>query len=258
MNKSLERVVVRHSRNSTIDAMRGVGIFLVVVGHVGLLPDFLKSLIYGFHMPFFFILSGYLFNEKKHTSLAWKQFFRARFNRLCIPAIVIGLSCAIPSIYFGQTDSLDLFFRRLVGVLYPIPSKTSTFNCTPIWFLYCLFSVEIIYFTLSKYCRKWRLLVVLVLFVVGVLIGVHVDLSFPYELDVAFVAVLFYWLGHQVRINEKVLAVSSLVKSIFPNSQIPKFPNSQIPKFSLVVAFSCIFRAHYGSVFELSKSRHGE
>ena len=53
------------SRSSIIDMMRAIGIILVVLGHC--LPFsflFLKRLIYLFHLPLFFMISGYLYQEK--------------------------------------------------------------------------------------------------------------------------------------------------------------------------------------------------
>lgn len=51
-----------------IDMVKGFGIFLMVIGHASGLPENIKLWIYGFHMPLFFILSGYtygMFDEKK-------------------------------------------------------------------------------------------------------------------------------------------------------------------------------------------------
>lgn len=48
------------NRNYTIDAMKGVGIFLVVLGHL-MSPR--SPLIYSFHMPLFFLLGGFLFRS---------------------------------------------------------------------------------------------------------------------------------------------------------------------------------------------------
>lgn len=51
-------------RNVTIDIMKGIGIILMVVGHSGY-PSFLRNFIYTFHMPLFFMISGYLITESK-------------------------------------------------------------------------------------------------------------------------------------------------------------------------------------------------
>lgn len=48
-------------RDVTFDIMKGIGIILVVLGHVQQLDFYpLKTAIYTFHMPLFFILAGYL------------------------------------------------------------------------------------------------------------------------------------------------------------------------------------------------------
>lgn len=52
------------NRDHWIDSARGFVIILMRVGHSGP-PTLVKHYVYGFHMPFFFILSGYLFNYSK-------------------------------------------------------------------------------------------------------------------------------------------------------------------------------------------------
>lgn len=51
------------NRDQTIDIVKGIGIVLMVVGHSGA-PDYLHDFIYTFHMPLFFIVSGWFFNDK--------------------------------------------------------------------------------------------------------------------------------------------------------------------------------------------------
>lgn len=46
-----------------IDGAKGIGILLMVIGHAGA-PDFLRHWIYGFHMPMFFIIAGFVYNKK--------------------------------------------------------------------------------------------------------------------------------------------------------------------------------------------------
>ena len=47
------------NREHWIDALKGIGIILVVIGHVSLGNNLVKW-IYSFHMPLFFALSGYM------------------------------------------------------------------------------------------------------------------------------------------------------------------------------------------------------
>lgn len=52
-------------RKYWIDVLRALGIILVVLGHVSKEPNTV-IFIYAFHMPLFFLLSGFLFNRHRY------------------------------------------------------------------------------------------------------------------------------------------------------------------------------------------------
>ncbi|MDR5790074.1 acyltransferase family protein [Caballeronia sp. LP003] len=72
-------------RNRTIDAARGIGIVLVVLGHAIGLPEWLFRVIYSCHMPLFFFLSGYLFNGKRGPLEVMRRNSRRLLNRTQSP-----------------------------------------------------------------------------------------------------------------------------------------------------------------------------
>ena len=51
------------SRNNFISIAKAIGIILMVVGHSGC-PAIINSFLYIFHMPLFFILSGFFYKSK--------------------------------------------------------------------------------------------------------------------------------------------------------------------------------------------------
>lgn len=51
-------------RIEAIDIAKGIGIFFVVIGHFINMSSYPGRVIYSFHMPLFFFLSGICFNEK--------------------------------------------------------------------------------------------------------------------------------------------------------------------------------------------------
>lgn len=51
-------------RDTYIDIAKGIGMLLVIYGHLAERSDFLRIIIYSFHMPLFFIISGYYFNAQ--------------------------------------------------------------------------------------------------------------------------------------------------------------------------------------------------
>lgn len=57
------------NRIDFIDNARGFVILLMVAGHIGF-GENIDHFIHAFHMPFFFFISGYFFNERRKLSEA--------------------------------------------------------------------------------------------------------------------------------------------------------------------------------------------
>lgn len=72
-----------NKRETNIDIIKGIGITLMVLGH-SQFP--LTHFIYLFHMPIFFIASGYLFNfNNRHESYSLTGFVARKFKSLWWP-----------------------------------------------------------------------------------------------------------------------------------------------------------------------------
>lgn len=75
-----------NQREKWIDVVKAIGIILMVIGQAS--PPFsFKIWIYSFHMPLFFIVAGYLFNEKKWASLGEKELLKSRAKTYLLPYI---------------------------------------------------------------------------------------------------------------------------------------------------------------------------
>ena len=68
-------------RKYWIDVLRALGIILVVLGHVSKEPNTV-IFIYAFHMPLFFLLSGFLFNRHRYDL---RTFIIRRSQKLLLP-----------------------------------------------------------------------------------------------------------------------------------------------------------------------------
>lgn len=75
------------SRDISISIAKGIGICLMVVGHAKM--PYIVDFIYMFHMPLFFVLSGYCFKEKYLND--FRQFTLRRINGLYFPFLKWGL-----------------------------------------------------------------------------------------------------------------------------------------------------------------------
>ena len=67
-----------------IDQLRAIAMFFVVLGHVAL-PKEVQSVIYSFHMPLFFIISGLTLNDEKIRRTPMKEYIWNKFQKLMIP-----------------------------------------------------------------------------------------------------------------------------------------------------------------------------
>lgn len=126
----------RAERIAWVDGLRGIAILLVVLGHVN--PPF-KKIIYGFHMALFFIISGFLFKDCYDKKLS--QWIKAYFQRYIVPYFILcGVNFlieALISICFRA--GMFPFNKYLCGILYSYGSTEWMPNCSPLWFLTCLF-----------------------------------------------------------------------------------------------------------------------
>jgi len=136
-----------------IDLLKAGGMFLVILGHATSSIT-LKKMIYSFHMPLFFIVSGYTWKLRKEMSL--KDFVKRRIKALVIPYFVINI-IFIPVMIFqaslGKAVKQSLW-ETIIGIFYSNNQGSYFSSLTVTWFLLTLFLAEIMFFLVSKYSRN--------------------------------------------------------------------------------------------------------
>ena len=192
-------------RELWIDMARGIGIILVFLGHSTGNP--LIWLIYGFHMPLFFILSGFLYRSEKMTVFIKKLCVRyfVPYLFLCFANSLLRIPYMLVGNYTfsGIRHRLFAYWEgSLKGVWRQMP------NCMPLWFLPAL-AVSLFLFRLinSIPFKPVRLL----LYAAGALIGynwnaIAVRTGIPEELP---------WGQHTVFTDIAFIAIGSLMKTLF-------------------------------------------
>lgn len=81
--------MINKSYNPNIDYLKAVGIILMVLGHSGCSIPYIRQFIYMFHMPLFFIASGYCFKVAYLNNP--KQFLIHRIKGLYWPFVKWGI-----------------------------------------------------------------------------------------------------------------------------------------------------------------------
>ena len=194
-----------------MDIARGIGILLVVLGHndFEVLSLFARQLIYSFHIPLFFFLSGYFVN----TSLSFFDFFKKRFNGLLKPFLFTLFLIYFTSISFEKMG-FNTAISRIVKSLY---GTGHYIDWVQLWFLPHLFVVSLyalLFITLVSRLKNrwltWGLL--LATLAIGLLFlhkfypftlsvfGKEYELwGLPFSLDLVLLSGFFFILGNQVR-----------------------------------------------------------
>ena len=72
-------------RIRSIDIAKAIAMFAIISGHFGIVS--INNVVYGFHVPLFFIVSGYFFSTKHAFSSSIVQ----KLRQLMIPYMIVGL-----------------------------------------------------------------------------------------------------------------------------------------------------------------------
>ncbi|MCR5655247.1 MAG: acyltransferase family protein [Lachnospiraceae bacterium] len=136
---------LQRERESYIDIAKGLGILLVILGHIEYMALWKVKFIYAFHMPFFFFVSGMLLFGSQTRSLKDRLIRKAK--RIMLPYIFVSVA--------------DIVFHLLVYKLtgawnFPGTLKESIvdtlclYGYSVLWFLPALFIAEVFYFLVRK------------------------------------------------------------------------------------------------------------
>ncbi len=203
------------NRISEIDVAKGIGIILVVFAHVNYTP-FLLEYIYSFHMPLFFVLAGLVFDKERYSFFA--EFLKRRVKNLICPYILFALisvlfECAI-NIYGNgfSSDTETALWEGLTGVV--LSRGSADFFNAPLWFVLCLFTVEIIYYFISKLKPCYIVILCVSLVAFGWFLEsehfVFDNKILPWSIDSGLFALGFYALGNLIsdKFKEKIAFLS--------------------------------------------------
>ena len=136
---------INSTRYNWVDWCKSIAIFLVIWGHLPM-HSIAISIIYSFHMPLFFLISGYLYKPQKTA----KEEFKKNFKTLFVPYLIYQL---IFYPYWMVRESLVFHqsFTIYDSIIRPIiQSLASNAINGPTWFIYCLLSFKIYAYCIQK------------------------------------------------------------------------------------------------------------
>ena len=188
----------KQKRIEWVDVVKGMLVPLIVLGHTSESPQ-LICLVYSFHMPLFFILSGYTARRPKDLRSYGRHILKS-FIRLMLPSIGVLVFIACME-----------YWRKMGGLVLPVPWHRISgcfyrfyWGCAwgwsggvpsvgMLWFFITMFWSKLIWEGIGLLFPKGDYALCFLLAVAGILYGP--DHFIPQNLDIACAVLVYYSIG---------------------------------------------------------------
>lgn len=153
-------------RIAYLDMARGIGMILVVLGHIEYLGADWLGFVTAFHMPLFFLVSGILIRKKNEEEKPLGSLVATKLYRIMLPyAIFSILSFVIESgrILIKGLDEWNVVLRQLF-------QSCCLQGVSTLWFLPALLMGEILFIGIRKKTSLWGTIFCVLLIVTGAVI----------------------------------------------------------------------------------------
>lgn len=186
-------------REHWLDLAKGIGIILVVWAHAISREAYLWVLINQFHMPLFFMISGYLYKTKEN----WGKFLIGKIRSLWLPYVVSSLITIIISVLLGAEGGGLVFWLKKIIKVCLLLEAGPLLGAT--WFLQVLFYAIIIYDLIVRVarrtCRTRAEMAMSAIAIICLLVGILTHL--PFRTSVILNTVFFLHFGQMVKNHRK-------------------------------------------------------
>ena len=215
-----------------LDFVKGIAIICVIMGHSGQTTSLHNLFVFSFHMPIFFIISGFLLAESKSITLSLGEMAYKKVRRLILPYLVTGLIIFLVqlvielykvittfysfnyNIIFSIKHSIDYSYpfilnngkQYLLDLCYGTGKEVILWQAVIkpmgiLWFLPSLFSAYIIFYFFLKLFERYSIAIqsaiIIILTFAGYMIGQYIFL--PWSIDISLVSQIFMFSGYLMR-----------------------------------------------------------
>lgn len=198
-------------RQDWIDIAKGLLIILMVFGHSAFIQYFsdAHTIIYWFHMPAFFVLSGML-HKSPNVLNQFPKWVKIRVKKYMITYFLfIGLITIYR--YLFTPINYSVMWVEFKNIL--LGGRFIDGYYAPIWFITCLLATQILFalvLLIEWTSAKW-IMIILSFIVAHVESMYAANIKIIGNIDVALFALLFYAIGYFVKewlLHERVAQIS--------------------------------------------------
>lgn len=183
---------MQHSnRDLAFDVLKGIGILLMITAHTLGWKHFLYPYIYTFHIPLFFLVSGYLYKPRTIQEQIKKD-----LRRLLIPYITITIAEIILVFIY------EIIFHHKILIAFYLFSN----SISPIWFLLALFISKTL-FNLVLANTKHFIIFPLIISSISYWVTSIYCFRLPFCISSATGALIFIAVGYYAKINNLIIVL---------------------------------------------------
>lgn len=171
--------MLKKGRITYFDFAKGIGILLVVYGHIEYISDSSRGWISSFHMPLFFLISGMLMAYKNEQEKPFINILKKRSKGIIVPYLWFSLLYFFIDIMNVVLSKIDIhtFIENSI-------SSISFYGVSVLWFLPALFIAEITAIFIIKQFKHAYLYVPISLIVAIIFYIFQIKLSGFYDANI--------------------------------------------------------------------------
>lgn len=198
-----------NGRAQWIDSAKGLGILLIVIGHVysTITPSILYVYIYAFHVPLFFFISGVTLRPGAGP---FASVVAKKVRTLIVPYLwysMLGYMFYVAGYFLAQHRGIHIqqfdygLWPPLAGIFYGTIGDGRLIN-GPLWFVMALFWTFLIGYSINTFIRQsvWQWVAVAVFSGIGLWLAGRVAL--PFSGIPALSALVFFQAGYRIRFDK--------------------------------------------------------
>ncbi len=185
-------------RQRWVDHVKCLAILAVVLGHTYVIGNPIHSFVYSFHIPLFFVVSGYFIK-------AVKPDLAKMASRLLVPYLLICLSNLMIHVV-TEGASLAVVRKMVLASIWASGGDVPIFGISGIglaWFLMTLFVARVVFQLLQNFLesRKINQPIICLIYFLMMLSGWQIGrvLFLPFALNQALVAIFYLFIGYSLK-----------------------------------------------------------
>ena len=242
---------IKAERVGYLDIMKCLGMFIIVSGHIHNEYGWFSLPLHAFAIPMFFFLSGMTFRRTKYPKVM--DLVKRRSKTLLLPYVIFGLlTWAVWAVFSIATHRhTDIVSPLLQLFIAQGSAEFITFN-PPLWFITCLFIVEVLYYFIDKLPQWASISVCVVLAALGhwMVKGPYNETFrlLPWNIEGAMTAMLFYCTGNVLTKHFSLKEIETRINSARPLAIV----------LILVITTALVFISHWNGHVSIGSNLLGK